>query len=118
MVNTFFKKNVLSFHNHNVSYLNFDIPVLIFIKPYMIDLDLIILNPHVFNQLYSLELNGVIRKIETDVFKPFKNLKFVFFNYEFSKQLFETQGIEWIKSINSEIRIDLSIVVNEVRAFS
>lgn len=72
---------------------------------YHVDLDSTLLNKHVFHNLTVLDLNGVIRSIEDDLFKSFSNLKILRLRTQNIKSLFVFNN-KWLNHLNSRVLID------------
>ena len=110
LVNTFYKKNVLTFSQLNSSkyVVNSDIKMLVLNKIQEIDLDLQLLNPLVFRQLHLIYATGSIRYIDKNVFKSFENLECINFETDHFRKIVHNSRIEWIKSINQNVKINMT----------
>ena len=110
LTNTFYKRNILTFSKLNSSkyMVNSDVTNLFLSKVQEIDIDSQLLNPLVFAKLTTLYARGTIRYIEKEAFKSFENLVvFRFYSNNFRK-IIHKNGIEWIKSINQDIKINMT----------
>ena len=110
-INTFFKKNYLSFstlNNSDIDFLHANIEMLKTYDSEKINIDSnSFLNKYVFHNLIALWLMGEINSIEKDTFKSFKQLRTIYFETTFFGKL-SRKGIEWISSINFDLNVNLS----------
>lgn len=117
LVKSYYMKNVIMFSNYsNTSSspsLNSFITHLEIDQGYGIDLDSKLLNPEIFARTNYFTFTSHINLIEEDVFRPFTFEGIYFYSDNFI-QLVRRQGIGWTKSINSNIRVDLSNLTAEL----
>ena len=111
LLNSYYKKNLLRFIKNSSSYnqsigINSHIKTLELNEFYGLDLDL--LNRDVFKDTNQFAFDGVIRSIENDVFKPFRDLTSIMFNPKVFLDLVRRQGIEWIKQANDDLHINIT----------
>lgn len=68
----------------------------------------VLLNENVFEATEIFSIDGVINSIQVDLFKNFQNLKKISLNPHHALGIFRQQGIDWIKSINWNVSIDMN----------
>ncbi|CAF0872107.1 unnamed protein product [Brachionus calyciflorus] len=109
-MDTFFTKRTLKFENIDLlpNELNCKISAVYFGKVLNLKLDEKFLNYHVFKYLRDFRVTGKINFIQKDVFKNFTNIRRMIFDGQNFRQLIHKNGIEWIKSINSNINLNFS----------
>lgn len=107
--NSYFSRRVMRFSNEsNFTDLNFYITTLS-IQINNIELDFAFLNPTVFEKVNALILFGRIKSIDRNVLGSFKRVKNInFLSVYFRSLLHNEHGIEWIKSINSGLNVNLT----------
>ena len=108
LVDSFYKRNVLSFSNHTFTNLTSRIQRLELDKVQNINLDFNLLNPDVFNNIRTIDTFGSIHRIEESIFKTFKTLYMISFKTNYFRKTMHINGINWIKAINSNISVDVS----------
>ena len=108
LVDSFYKKNLLSFSNHTFPYLNSWIKQLELDKVQNIDLDLKFLNRDVFKNLETIYIFGSINKIDEGIFKTFKWLYLISFKTTYFRKIMHLNGIDWIRAINSNVTVNVS----------
>ena len=109
LVDTFYKKNVISFSNENYTKLNSMINWLRLENLVNINLDLNILHPSVFNNTEYITINGFsLNKIDGDIFVHLKNLKIIFIYNIVFRKINHKQGIYWIREWNKDLNVNLS----------
>lgn len=110
VANSYHMKNQLTFSHPNNLPLTADLNTLIlnFIieESYNIDLETKLMHPGIFLRMVYFTMNGHFNSIETELFKNFKQLKFIYFYVDPFRQVIRKQGIEWINYINSHIDVD------------
>lgn len=107
MIKSFYFESMLTFGKSCSSNLDSEILSLRLDRIYGIDLDSRLLNPDVFASIKTLELEGHINSIRTDVFKSLRNLNWLSFCATHFVRVIRAQGIEWIRSINSDLNVDI-----------
>ena len=110
-LNTFYKRNYLSFStfdtNSDMDFLNANIET-VRTENEKINIDSnSFLNKHVFKNIKSLILDGVIDSIEKDIFRSFKQLTTIRFEIVFFAKLYR-KGIEWVSALNFDLNVNLS----------
>lgn len=75
---------------------------------YNIRLDSRVLNAKIFGKLQQAKLLGHFESIQTNIFSYFKSLKSIIMTYSNFEGLTKRQGMNWLKSINQEVNIDLT----------
>lgn len=111
MVDSFYKKNVIAFIdplNFDMNRLNSSVFNLMIGEFFDITLDSKFLSPYVFANAGYMKFSGRIKSIDKNVFQPFKRLRSIDFNYDYISMIFRRQGIEWIKNINSNVKVNVS----------
>ena len=110
-INTFYKKNYLSFSTFNssdIDLFNVNIGSLSTYYSEKINIDSnSFLNKYVFQNITMLYLYGEINSIDKDILKSFKQLEIIFFESTFFGKL-SRKGIEWISSINFDLNVNLT----------
>lgn len=110
LINSYYKRNLLRFEeidrNSSTNNLNATILTLV-IQSFDSDLDRNLLNPRVFAEIKDLRIKKRLRSISVDVFRPFFKLRLIEFDSKEFVRIVHKQGIEWIKSLNAEVNIDL-----------
>lgn len=104
LIDSFYKRNILSFYEFNQSY-NIEIKELYIEQAQNIIIDKNLVNKQIFSSIQTISLFGSINSIQNDLFKSFKNLKRINIDIYSARRLL-SQGIEWIKSLNSDLNID------------
>lgn len=114
IMNSFYFQRILTFcdplfvNNTKISDdLNSTITGLTIHRTFGLDVNSKLLHPKIFANLTFINLNCLINSIEMDVFKPFKNLREIYFIINNIRTMIRKQGIAWIKAINSDINVDL-----------
>lgn len=107
---SFLKSNVPRFttsKNSKDSPLNVSIKNLN-IYSYDIAMDSRVLNTRMFLKLKKLIIQGRFRSIQTDLFSSFEEIIYFQMFYSNFDHLAKRQGIEWLRSMNQRIKIDLN----------
>ena len=108
MMNSFMKKNVISFTmNNNISSENLNSNIF-YVYIYLsdnIDLDEKLLNQLVFSSMRSFVTYSSVRRIDTDIFSYFKRLNLIQFESFYLRKLMHLNGIEWIRSLNRDVKV-------------
>jgi hypothetical protein len=73
-----------------------------------------ILHPQVYSLLEQIQIVGTVKKIENDVFKEMKFLRWITLQINDLKGFFQGNGIEWINSVNFHIK-SLNISTYELK---
>lgn len=109
LTSSFYKSNVLRFINLSLhTDLNSTIEQLYLYKLENVDIDTSLVNPYVFARLTQLWLLGGIRTIEPNLMRSLENLASITMNSIHFRKLIHNGGIEWMRQINSHIRVDLN----------
>ena len=109
IVDTFYKRNVLSFTNEIYSSLKSNIEHLQLHKVQNINLDLKLFNPSVFNKSLQIDIqSGSLNSINGEIFRNLKQLLFFKINPIILRKINHKQGIEWIRQWNLGNNIHLS----------
>ena len=107
LVKSYYKQNLIKFLKVNQS-INSNIRYQQFGDFYGLDLNKELINEEIFEKTSEFLFDGVINSIETDLFKSFKRLKSIRFNPIYFIEILQKQGIQWIKSINYQVRVNFS----------
>lgn len=114
LVNTYFKRYMVTFtdlQSSNEDTLldyNLRIGTLRVINSYNIDLNSKFLNKYLFANTGVILFDCNFNSIQVDVFKPFKKLKRIDFDTVYMLEFIRKNGIEWIKSINSDVNVNMT----------
>ncbi len=103
-------KNILSFISSK-EYINSLMGQLI-LDLYHYDLNSDLLENSVFSKLKILDLNGPIKSIEDDLFKPFRNLKNLRIRSQYIKHILVNKN-KWLNYLNQNILIDLNDILSQ-----
>ena len=106
LVKSYYKRNVINYHKIDRS-IDSEIENFELQDFYGLDLNVELINRDIFNNTTKFLFDGVINSIETDLFKYFKNLKSIKFNPVYLLEIVRKQGIDWIKSINHGLKVNL-----------
>lgn len=107
LVKSYYKNNVIKYLKVNES-INSQIRIYELENFYRLDLNRELINEIIFEKTPEFLFDGVINSIETDLFKSFVRLKSVEFNPVSFLEVVRKQGIKWIRSINYQLRVNLS----------
>ena len=83
---------------------------------YHIDLNSDILSRFVFGQVNSLDINGQLNSVQTDLFKSFSKLKILRFRTQNVKGLFSRNN-EWLNYLNNDVHVNLDNVFDIEKNF-
>ena len=112
MSDSYYKKNVLQFSKtmsqSDLNKTNSTIKYLKFINSYHLNIDDTLLDKHVFRNMTYLYLYSNINSIQTNLFGSFENLKEIYFHVNEFMNLVRRQGIDWMKSMNSDLSVNIS----------
>lgn len=108
MVNSYYKKNVIKFLDFNSSILKSKIRFFSLYNFYGLDLNWNIINPVIFVSTTTFRFQGVINSIQIDLFSKFVNFTDIFFDIDTLKSIIKRKGLDWIRGINSNIRVNMS----------
>lgn len=109
MIDSFTKTNKISFEGESSSKngsLNATIDIFHLENFFGLRLDSRLLPHEIFKNTKEFVFDGVIRSIKNDIFGSFKRLKSISFHPVYLRDFVRMQGIDWIRGINSDIRID------------
>lgn len=91
-----------------VKYLKSQIGKFVLESSWNLNLDSQFLNAKIFENLVEVNLKGAnMKTIQNELFIYFKYLRRIYFEYDTFFKLVKRQGIEWVKSINAGLDIDL-----------
>ena len=109
LMDTFYKKNVLTFSNETFPQLNSSIRRVEIHNSYNIQFDTKLLHQSVFYNLQSLYIaSGSFKSISGELFKNVKYLSKIEIYPQIFKKINHKQGIEWIKQMNFGLYVNLS----------
>ena len=106
--NSFYRRNSFEFMESKQIDQKTTIYNVYFKECHMFDFNKKILNPSVFKEVKTILFDGTINSIQVDVFKPFKNLRKLDITIVYVESMFRRIGIEWTKSLNSDINVNIS----------
>lgn len=109
---TFLKTNLLRFskraNKSNLDGLNSSVSELK-LDSFNIDLDTNLLNTHIFRSIRLLYIEGRVNSIQSDLFENFHELRVMHIRADSFRQLMSRRhGIEWIRSINKWMNVNMS----------
>ena len=107
LVKSYYKKNVIKFLKVNRS-INCTIKNYQLENFYGLDISKELINEKIFEKTSKFQFDGVINSIQTDLFKSIESLKSIQFNPVHLLEIVRKQGIQWIKNINYQVRVNLS----------
>lgn len=115
MIHSFYLKRLVSFTDPPIEALaknqidfNSQISSFNILDSYGLEINSRLLNPNIFAQTFEFHLIcDDINSIDEHVFGSFKSIKRLFFNQQTLIVLFRKQGVAWLKSINSNVNIDV-----------
>jgi len=109
LANTFFKKNLLQFDKNSLFYeVNSNIYNLMLQNVQNIDLDTNLVNPSVFQSIRSIRVHGYVNSVSNYLFDQYFDLFHIEFQIAHVRKMFHKTGIEWIKTINHNIDVNVS----------
>ena len=110
LIDTFYKRNILSIENRTFDDLNSTIKLLSVRKAENINIDSNLLNPSVFRDLTWIYLSGSINKIDGNSLKCLNNLLEIQIVKNDYRDIIHKNGIKWIRDLNANIDVNLSNV--------
>lgn len=109
MSNYFYKHNTISFTNYTFDFdLSSNVSELSFFRCENLALDSRLLNPDVFKRVLKIYTDDSVKLIGHEIFGHFENLNYFLLKSAFFRKLVHKQGIEWVKSKNRNLRVNLS----------
>ena len=108
LVDTFYKKSVISFTNESYPSLNSIIESVSIENVQNVNLDLNLLHPSVFNYTPSILIFGTLNSIDGEIFMRLKNLLLIVIGPMIFRKINHKQGIEWIKQWNYGVNVNLT----------
>ena len=115
LFDSFYKRNVLSFSNHTFPHIVSNIKRLELDRVENINFDLKFLHPDVFREIESIYIFGSINRIDDFIFKSFERLSMISFNTNYFRKMVHKNGINWMKSLNSNISVDVYDIIALIR---
>ena len=117
LVDTFYKKNVLSFSNETYPQLNSNIEELAVTSAENINLDLNIVHPSVFNNTSTISINEgcLLKSIDGEIFLHLKYLSSIQIGPSVFRKVNHKQGIKWIRKINNRTHVNLSNITETTK---
>lgn len=104
----FYNTNVLSFTNDKIVTLNSDVKELKFYHCENFVLDSKLVNPSVFKNLQIIVIHEFLRQIGNELFGHLEKLTSFEIKASYFRRLVHQQGLEWIKSRNRGLKVNLS----------
>ena len=109
LMDSFYKKNVLTFSNETYPQLNSNIGRVEIHNSYNIELDMKLLHQSVFYNLQRLYIaSGSFRSISLEIIKNFNKLIHIRIHPMIFKKINHKQGIEWIRLMNIGLNVNFS----------
>ena len=108
LYDSYYKSNLVRFTKYSFKLtLNSNISMLEIVESYEIDLNYEIMNENIFEMTVFLIIDGELRSIQSDLFKSFKRLKHLYIKPSNFLRIVRSQGIDWIRGLNSDLDLDL-----------
>lgn len=109
---SFLKKNSISFTSPNETDfgsedLDSNIKQFSVLESYYLHINWKLVNPLIFSKTEYFMFRYHVDSIQNDVFKPFYNIRKLSFDPLNLMNVVRKQGIEWLKSVNSDLNVDL-----------
>ena len=109
LVDTFYKKSILSFSNEIDTKLNSKITRLKLFNVVNINLDLNLIHPSVFKYTNKITIDKYsLNTISGDIFEQLRNLSFLEISDVIFMKIIHKQGIKWIQQWNRDVNVNLS----------
>ena len=84
---------------------------------YGIFMDELLLNPHLFKRITFLAYNGMLKGIDSGVFRHFDQLRILSLNLTNWRQFWHTNGLKWMQSIDTKYKaMDVKEIQNLLTA--
>lgn len=110
LVNSFYKKNTLTFRS-DVKLDSFKESTKVIWVSFMdaenIHVDETLLHPDIFSKVCKIDFDGMLKSIANDIFRPMKQLQLIIFDLSQIEVLLH-KGIKWISSINYDVNVNMS----------
>ena len=107
LVDTFYKRNILTFENQIFNNLNSTIKY-ISIHAENVNIDSSLLHPSVFKRTVEFHLYGKLNRIDEGSIGALKSLNRIIFSKEYFRDMIHKNGIKWISGFNPNLRVNLS----------
>ena len=107
LVDTFYKRNILTIENRLFNNLNSTIRK-VYTKIENINIDSNLLNPSVFQNLEEVYFYGSVNKIDGKSLNALNRLSLIEFTKYNYRDMIHKNGIEWIRDLNTDINVDFS----------
>lgn len=107
----FFRRNILTFSKYESNTFGELNSQVLNVNLYIVEnvpLDMNFLNPIVFKKIRSLCVFDSISRIDDNLFSYFNELEYIQLEAEFLRKILHKQGIEWMRSLNRNLRVNLS----------
>ena len=109
LVDTFYKRNFLSFQNQTYGYLRSIITFLELHKIQNLNLDLKFLHPSVFSQTKCIIIGSAsLNSIDIEIFRSLKELLIFEIDPIIFRKINHKQGVEWIRQWNLGVNVNLT----------
>ena len=109
ITNSFLLKNQIKFVHVNCCDLHTNSLTLLKISVAYEAITFDLVNKHVFAHVRTLYLNGIITRIQTELFGHFKQVKFVQVSSDDFTNFYQN-GLDWLCHLNEELSVDLTDV--------
>ena len=106
LIKSYYKTNVFRFLNYSKP-IDFNVTYFILENFYGLDLDSNLIPVNMFRRMPNFVFDGEINSIQTDLFKSLTSLKSIKFSPIYFGSFVKRRGIEWIRSINYGLKVDL-----------
>ena len=107
LVDTFYKRNILTFENQTFDDLNSTIKYLN-IHAENVNIDSSLLHPSVFERTEEIHLYGKFNKIDGSTIGALKSLNRIIFSKEYFRDIVHKNGIKWMSGFNANLSVNLS----------
>lgn len=112
MQNSFYRRNFIQFDNDDPDLNELDFGLTIdsveFIESHNIEMTSRVLDPRLFASLKQLTFEGTLDSIEPELFPSLKSLRNIDIYVLYLRRFLHKSGIEWIRGINRDLRVDLN----------
>ena len=117
LVDTFYKRSVLSFSSEIFTELNSTIKTMMLKNVQAINFDVDLFHPSIFNNTEEIIIySGSLNSINGGIFKNLKCLISVKIDQMIFKKIIHKQGITWIRQINHDVNLNSSNIPEDFRS--
>ena len=108
LVDSYYKRNILTIENRTFDDLNSTILNLCIMKAEKINIDSNLLNPSVFQHLIYIYLSGSFNNIDGNSLNLLKELNEICIAKKNFRDIIHKNGIKWIRDLNAHLDVNLS----------